>query len=83
MPRVLPLPEQQKDREIVKLISNYQIERGMRGPDKLSKILRCSKATVWRRLQNPGSITLEELRNIKSSFNIPSDVMAEFISRAI
>lgn len=84
MPRLLQTEEKQKDKAILQLIANFQIERDMRSSDDLCRALGCkSKATAYRRLRNPGTLTIEELRHIKKSFNIPADVMAAFITRAM
>ena len=72
MPYLKPRePEQAKIR---RLLLGYGV-----GASRLADILSVSEKTARSRLNNPGTITLEELHRISRSAHIPADEIREAI----
>lgn len=48
-------------------------------PTEQARIVRMSRATWYRKLQDPGSFTLAELRRLISHYNIGIDEICDFL----
>lgn len=83
MPRLRKSEADTKNTPIKQLIALYQIERAVGTKEQLGKMMCMSKTTFYKRLQNPGEMTLDELRKLKSCLNIPKETMVEYIGRAL
>lgn len=83
MPRLRQNPEAERDKAIIQLISYYSIARDCDGVKNLCKRLNVSERTARNRLNRPGDFTLDELRRLKSSLQIPIDEMMQYLRRAL
>lgn len=61
------------------------VQRLLRGygltPTTLMGVLDVSRPTATKRLENPGTLTLEELHKISTRWHIPMDEIREEIKR--
>lgn len=83
MPRLKQTDTEKKNIAIRQLIKLYQIERGNKNGSELAELMKCSKTTLYKRLKNPGTLTVEELRRLKACLNIPTETMTEYLGRAL
>lgn len=83
MPRLRRTETEKKDIALRQMIKNYQIERGQKSSKELAELMPCSRATIYSRLNDPGSFTVAELRRIKACLQIPTDKMLAYIGRAL
>lgn len=74
MPYLKPKAEPWK--KLTRLLRGYRIT----GP-ALAGILGCSEPTAYRRLKEPGTLTLDELHTISLRAHIPIEELREAISR--
>lgn len=61
---------------VTRLLRGYGINA-----TSLADILDCSRPTATRRLQEPGTLTLDELHRISTRAHIPIDEIREAIKR--
>lgn len=83
MPRLKQTDTEKKNIALRQLIKTYQLERGQTSSTELANLMPCSKATLYSRLKDPGSFTVNELRRIKACLQIPEEKMLEYIGRAL
>ena len=68
MPRIKPLTiEERKNAAIRGEIAKHMAETGTSIPH-IAEMLKISNATLYRKLRNPGSFTLKEVRCLRNLF---------------
>lgn len=83
MPRLRQSETEKKNIALRQLIKTYQIERGQKSTKELAELMPCSKSTLYKRFDDPGSFTVTELRRIKACLQIPEEKMVEYLGRAL
>ena len=74
MPRLKPKIEPWA--KMTRLLRGYQLN-----PTTLASVLECSRPTATKRMQQPGTLTLDELYAISIRAHIPMEEIREAVSR--
>lgn len=70
MPKQISLPKDKYKRSLVAKIEYHSTIKGMTREHQRI-IVRCSSATLCKRLNDPGTFTLDELIRLANEFKIP------------
>ena len=87
MPRVKPLSMAQKaaqeaerrNRALLGTLNKYRMIQGFHSWELAAPALGMSEATLFRRMKNPETFTLEELHRIIKVLRIPKEEISDFV----
>lgn len=79
MPRIRQYKEEYAKADFIKAIKKTQIDADIANFKQLAEQSGIPYTTLWRRLQDPDTLTIGQLKAIIKTISLPSDVVLTFL----
>ena len=79
MPRIKAYSEQYARTDFIKAIKKAQVDADIANTKQLAELVNIPYTTLWRRLQDPDTLTVGQLKAIIKTIPIPPETVLAFL----
>ena len=79
MPRLKAYSEQNARRDFIKAIKKAQVDADIANTKQLAELVNIPYTTLWRRLQDPDTLTVGQLKAIITTIPLPAEAVLYFL----
>ena len=79
MPRLKAYSEQYARRDFIKAIKKAQVDADIANTKQLAELVNIPYTTLWRRLQDPDTLTVGQLKAIITTIPLPPEAVLSFL----
>ena len=79
MPRIKAYSEQYTRTDFIKAIKKAQVDADIANTKQLAEAASIPHTTLWRRLQNPDTLTVGQLKTIIKTISLPPEAVLSFL----
>ena len=79
MPRIKQYSEKYAKSDLIKAIKRAQIDADIANTKQLAELAGIPYTTLWRRLQDPDSLTVGQLKTIIKTISLPPEAVLSFL----
>ena len=79
MPRLKAYSEQYARTDFIKAIKKAQVDADIANTKQLAELVNIPYTTLWRRLQDPDTLTVGQLKAIIKTISLPPEAVLSFL----
>lgn len=79
MPRIRQYKEEYSKLDFIKAIKKAQVDADIANTKQLAELVNIPYTTLWRRLQDPDTMTIGELKAIIKTISLPPEAVLSFL----
>ena len=79
MPRIRQYKEEYSKLDFIKAIKKAQVDADIANTKQLAELVNIPYTTLWRRLQDPDTLTVGQLKAIITTIPLPPEAVLSFL----
>ena len=79
MPRIRQYKEEYSKLDFIKAIKKAQVDAEIENTKQLAELVNIPYTTLWRRLQDPDTLTVSQLKAIIKTIPLPPEAVLSFL----
>lgn len=79
MPRIRQYKEEYSKSDFIKAIKKAQVDADIVNTKQLAELVNIPYTTLWRRLQDPDTLTVSQLKAIIKTIPLPLEAVLSFL----
>lgn len=79
MPRIRQYKEEYSKSDFIKAIKKAQVDADIANTKQLAELVNIPYTTLWRRLQDPDTLTVSQLKTIIKAIPLPPEAVLSFL----